>query len=151
MKDGNPINLNTVVEAMARALFVSAYADHCDEDGSDPDLPRAGPGEDWMDVAPPTPQYVVDAANQLLGRYEEANKTNMWALLHRAAVKDKAMPEGGALANLPPEYVSDFGHYLAMMALGHGVSWFDDHAAFPLVVPDIEFLLEGDILGNETT
>lgn len=28
-----------------------------------------------------------------------------------------------------------FGHYLATMALGLGVGWFDDHERFPLVVP----------------
>jgi hypothetical protein len=135
--------LNTIVEAMARALFVSAYADHCDEDGSDPDLPRAGPGEDWMDIAPPTPQYAVDTANRLLGRYEEANKTNIWALLFKAAVEDGEIPKDGTLMNLPlPKYASDFGHYLAMMALGHGVSWFDDHVEFDLVVPHVEFIWE---------
>lgn len=39
------------------------------------------------------------------------------------------------------EYAREFGHYLAMQALGHGVSWFDDHARFDLTVPHSEFYL----------
>lgn len=30
------------------------------------------------------------------------------------------------------------GYYLAMQAQGHGVSWFDDHAHFPIVLPRVE-------------
>lgn len=37
-----------------------------------------------------------------------------------------------------PEYAADFGHYLAMMSLGEGVSWFDDHEMFPIELPSIE-------------
>lgn len=125
-----------VVEAMARALFVSAYADHCDEEGSDPNLPRAMCGSDWMDVAPPTPQYALDAANQLLGRIEQLNGTNIWALLARAVKAD------GHVYQQNEEYVRLFGHYLAMQSLGHGVGWFDDHEKFELKLPHIEFMLE---------
>ena len=32
-----------------------------------------------------------------------------------------------------------FGHYLAMEAMGHGVSWWDTHARFKIEVPDVEF------------
>jgi len=35
-------------------------------------------------------------------------------------------------------YLDSFGHYLAMQAMGHGVSWFDAHAKFPLKFPRIE-------------
>lgn len=37
----------------------------------------------------------------------------------------------------------DFGHHVAMMALGHGVSWFDDHAKFQLKLPHIEVWYDG--------
>jgi hypothetical protein len=47
------------------------------------------------------------------------------------------------VTELEPKYVSDFGHYLAMQSLGHGVGWFDDHEHFELKLPLIEFMYEG--------
>jgi len=137
----NSSSRNPIIDAMARALFVSAYADYVDQ-SPDTHLPYASMGQDWMDVAPPTPQYVLDAANQLLGRIEELNKTNIWSLLWLAARADEVLGVEGSVHDLPAKYVSDFGHYLAMQSLGHGVSWWDDHEKFPMELPHIEFMYE---------
>lgn len=131
--------LKTIIEGMARALFVSAYADYCDSEGADPNLPIATCGTDWMDVAPATPQYAIDAANRLLGKFEERNHRSIWVLLAKAVEADELPVDH---SHRDAEYVRLFGHYLAMGALGHGVSWFDDHEEFPLEFPYIEFELE---------
>lgn len=38
-----------------------------------------------------------------------------------------------------PSPANLFGHYLAMEAMGHGVSWADDHEPHGLRVPHMEF------------
>lgn len=38
----------------------------------------------------------------------------------------------------PTDYARLFGHYVAMQSIGHGVSWFDEHAEFDLKLPSIE-------------
>lgn len=122
-----------IVAAMARAMFVSNYADAVEE--GDYQGRRAGPGEDWMDVAPETPQPYISEAWRLLGRIEQANKTNIHSLLAQACNADNVnyteMPANGG-------YVRDFGHCLAMQAMGHGVSWFDDHSKFNMSIPYVE-------------
>jgi len=105
-------------EGAARALFVSWYADAVENGDHEGDA--AGPGEDWMDVAPETPQSARDEATALL-RCVEGDNREAWAkVLARPEVE--ADPKG-------------FGHYLAMEALGHGVAWADDHEDHGLKLP----------------
>ena len=129
--------MGTIIASAARALWVSWWADQCscgfdsetcrlDGDGLegwDPDAEHVANdpgGVELMDVAPDTPPDAVEAATALMGRIE-----GLGALLERADVQGD------------PE---DFGHYLAMEALGTGVSW-DGHYLDPhgLDVPYIEY------------
>jgi hypothetical protein len=118
--------------AMARAMFVTNYADLADENEG---LPRAMSGQDWMMVAPDTPEEYVHEAYRLMGRLEQANGMNIHALFAKVCQLDgasyTATPSGG-------EYVRDFGHCIAMEAMGTGVGWADDHAEHGLKVPLIE-------------
>lgn len=66
-----------------------------------------------------------------MGRLRAANRLPVAALAFRAAEAD-----GQDFEDLDAR---EFGHYLAMQALGHGVSWFDDHARFALIVPSMEY------------
>lgn len=121
---------------MARALWVTAYADAVEDD---PDLeemgyPAAGPGEDWVDVAPMTPPSAESAAFRLSEMIERANGVGIDDLFGEAAIAD-----GVTVDDLDAE---EFGHYLAMQALGHGVSWFDDHATFGIEIPHFEAHVE---------
>lgn len=121
----------------ARAFFVCAYADYCEDpdfcdDESDDDddrdeLPRPGPGEDWLDYAPETPANAYALAGELWARLESENRASVYVLAERAKAADGEDPD--------PD---QFGHYLAMQAMGHGVSWFDDHKAFAIEVPHME-------------
>ena len=128
---------NEIVTGMARALFVSAWADRQEDRG------KTYPGQELMDVAPRTPRYVYEQALRLMGRIEQANGMGVLILAIMAAKADGY----ASLDDVPDNYVSNFGHYLAMQALGHGVGWFDSHAEFTidgreLAVPHFEFYLD---------
>jgi len=71
-----------IVTAMARALFVSVWADNEEENG------RTYSGSDLMDVAPVTPDDARDLALTLYGKIEQASRMNMWALLAAARRAD---------------------------------------------------------------
>jgi hypothetical protein len=128
---------------MARALFVCQYADEVES--GELQLPGAGPGQDWMDVAPATPQPFIFEAYRLAGRIEQLNGTSLICLAAAARKADMAVSrhaDATWAGQLPDSQLSDFGHYLAMQSLGHGVSGFDDHEKFPLRLPHVEVLLD---------
>jgi hypothetical protein len=135
---------NTIVEAMARALFVSTYVDWAEEmNRQGHDVEIACCGSDWMDVAPETTREAQDLAWYLLGRIEQANGTNIWALAAAAWRADfKSMDAEEFCCDRTLKFDKDFGHCLAMMAMGSGVGWWDDHVKFPLEVPYIETAFE---------
>jgi hypothetical protein len=124
-----------ITEGMARALWVTAYADFVENldagERRELDVSRAGPGEDWADVAPETPRTAYDAAAQLEDLFYRQNARTMGGLLELAMAAD-----GKAKAS--SRYAELFGHYMAMEALGHGVSWFDDHKRFVVKFPHFE-------------
>lgn len=113
-------------------------------------------GQELMDVAPPTPDYARLEAARLLGKLEAANGNCISTIMFHAARADAQdrhdheAPDSPhwksdaeiAAARLDDGDAKEFGHCVAMQALGHGVSWFDDHARFELKVPRIEFELE---------
>ena len=120
------------IQGAARAFFVSAYADFVEDpervqDGYD--YLSAGPGGDWTDTAPETtPPNAYALAGQLwAGLYHLNGKAGPYTLVNNAQAADGVEPDA-----------DEFGHYLAMEAMGHGVSWFDDHAQFDMKVPSIE-------------
>jgi hypothetical protein len=121
-----------IVEGMARALFVSAYADcveSWEENGGKPeDRPhRCSCGEDWMDYAPPTSTAALDVASMLADQIEKVNCCKLGTLYNRATKACKNHPTHCESRTHTPEY---FGHYLAMQALGSGVAWTDNHESF---------------------
>lgn len=117
-----------IITGMARALFVLEWADREEEAG------RVYPGQALEQVAPETPREAFDAAHNLCGRFEQANGTNIHALLWQAAVADRKPHEYPG-----DRYAEGFGWDLTLEALGHGTSWFDDHSRFPLCFPRFEF------------
>jgi len=117
-----------ILEGMARALWVTSYADWVEQQGptAQKKLGARG-GQDWSDVAPETPADALEAARDLYLAISRANNESPVDLLGTAARAD------GVKATRA--YADSFGHCLAMQALGHGVSWFDDHKQFPLKFP----------------
>lgn len=119
-------------EGAARAFFVSAWADGAEEAGHD-----FGAGTNLDDVAPATPDEILDGAAQFLDSIEKLNGASISELFREAA---EAV--GHHERNPEPE---EFGYYLAMAAMGHGVSWYDNHpepTAGELSLPDVEVHVE---------
>lgn len=131
------------LEGAARAFFVTAYADYVDEGHStDNDLtdderaarlalPSATMGADWYDYAPTTPLNAYALAGELWASLEHENKASVYMLAERAK-------EADGLTDNEEIDAEDFGRDLAMQAMGHGVSWFDNHERFDLKIPHIE-------------
>ncbi len=112
-----------IYEAMARAMFVSDWADRQEEKG------KTYPGMDLMDVAPPTSRDALLAARALAAAVIKDNNVKSLTDLYARALN--AGGEGDA---------RKFGHYLAMQAMGHGVSWYDDgNPEFGLKLPHFEY------------
>jgi hypothetical protein len=134
----------------AKAFFVTAYADFVEEGHSTDnelskaerearlDLPRPGAGEDWMDYAPEPPPAAFALAGELWAALEAANKVSVYVLAERADQADVDHKSKCEKCDREGFDAEEFGHYLAMQAMGHGVSWFDDHGDFDLEVPHIE-------------
>lgn len=127
-----------IVESIARALFVSSFAAICDElaagdaetaedfEGlSEESRERlesqaAGMGGDWMDtVTDDTPAEAFAVAEEIASAFEERNRRALaeaceeWLLLdHYYARREPS--------------ADDFGHYLAMESIGHGVGLWDN-------------------------
>lgn len=120
----------------AKAFFVTAYADFVEDDHDDlsdderdarAELPRPGPGEDWEDYAPEPPPAAYALAGELWAGLHYVNGVSVYSLAERAREADGTDPD--------PE---EFGFCLAMQAMGHGVSWFDDHGRFGIAFPHME-------------
>lgn len=115
-----------VLTGIAKAIFATAWADQQEEQGN------SLSGQEIMDVMPEVPVEAKFKAKEILQDIEQANHKSINELF-----QDACKADGG---ECNPE---EFGHYLAMQTLGHGVSWFDDHANFPLTVPHDEFHWDG--------
>lgn len=116
------------VDGAARAAFVLSWADHEEEAG------RTYPGRDLMDVAPDTPLSAYAWAGELIGQLEALNKKGIHEIGYAAASADGVDWEDFD--------GNDFGHYMAMEALGTGVAWTDDHEKLPfkLKMPFMEYM-----------
>jgi len=125
-----------IVDSMARAFFASAWAQAEEEK---PDFSKNGygghghgRGVEIMAVAPPTSRNAQKHAEMVAREIERENHKTLGELYVKAAEapgKHDKEPNPG-----------DFGHYLAMESMGHGVSWYDDHPEFGMKeVPYHEF------------
>ncbi len=116
--------LERFADGAARAFFVAAWSDEQEEKGK-----RFRQGVDLMDQAPATPLSAYVHAGILIGQLEVLNKASIYMIGERAAEAD----------GVPEIDSQELGHYLAMEAMGHGVSWSDDHKDFPIKVPYLEY------------
>ena len=113
-------------EGMAATLWADQWASHVDEHR----CTRLS-GVEITSVMPPVPAKAYELATELMVKISAANGgKSITDLLEEAAQADGVTPDAA--------YMRSFGSDLALMALGHGVSWFDDHATFPLKVPSFE-------------
>lgn len=135
----------TIVKAIARSLFVQAYADYVERESNDgeeaddvSDLPRPGAGGDWKDYAPETSGAALATAEKAAASIERLNGVDLGVIFERAGM-ECALGRCQRRRHTP----EDFGSDLGMMLTGSGASWFDDHARFPLKVPSVSFYIFG--------
>lgn len=125
MSRRNPDNFDDDIKnGMARAIWVTSFADWVGELPKAQQRELAPGGGDWNDAAGETPRSALEAGQALIELYEQANDKPIADLFRTAAQADGRKPSS-RLADL-------FGHALAMQALGTGVAWTDDHKSFPL-------------------
>lgn len=90
-----------------------------------------GPGEQIDPYIPKkVPAYVKAGAKEFAAILKHQNRTNLYGLYLMA----ESAP--GKHRRQPDPF--DFGYTLAMQAMGHGVSWFDDHPDFDIKIPHYE-------------
>lgn len=127
-----------IEKAIARTMFVTAWADEMEEQGK-----SFAPQQEIMSVAPSTPSVAIKEAYRFVGALENQNHMMISTLIHQAAKADGLTIDSMEESQLA-EYAREFGHYMSMEAMGHGVSWFDDHKEFKINIPDYENPLLGD-------
>jgi hypothetical protein len=127
--EGDRSDQDDILDGMSRALFVTAYADGVEDGSLEGD--EAKGGEDWMDVAPSTGADAKAFAKKLATQFEQKNGMPLWALYAKARSAD-----GKHREDPDPDL---FGHYIVMRALGHGVSWEDDHPDIDIKYPNTEY------------
>jgi hypothetical protein len=123
-----------ITSHIARTLFMMAYANAAEERSLPDSFPKAKAGEDWDDIAPKTPKTAELAAERLTQEIEVLNATSI-----ETAYATAINAPGNHRKEPTPE---DFGHCLAMEALGSGVAWADNHPNHNLKMPSIEVFLD---------
>jgi hypothetical protein len=114
-----------VKQGIARAFFLSAYADAYDEAPDSSKKKRKlgymGGGRNWDTVAPKENDPAAEeAAEELAERLQKDNGAADLADLYHKAMEVKELCRGDR--DMTPVM---FGHYLAMQAMGHGVGLAD--------------------------
>ena len=127
--------MNSSTHVRAHCAYADWREGHGDQESytGPSEAPCAGAGEDWMDVAPPTPLEAFVIAGELWGKMEASFGLSVETVYNRCADMD---------GHLKPPCIADFGHCAAMEALGTGVSWADDHPVptnWHAKVPSIEY------------
>ena len=123
--------MHPVINGMARAFWAEAYigkAESQREDDSlseDEYLPMPSAGGEWLDYVPEAiPPMAWVMAGKALQMLHKAFPAGIWTLLRDAAISDSEADE--------------FGWYVAMQIMSHGVSWSDSHAYQMPRLPHIE-------------
>lgn len=117
-----------IIDAMARAMFVTTWADRMEERG----LGHKLSGQKLMDIAPKTSRDALAAAKKLAAMFAKANEGASMNDLYARALNVAGKRRGDTSPH-------SFGHYMAMEAMGHGVSWTDDHPEFKVNIPYFEY------------
>lgn len=117
-----------IVGGIARAFFVSTWADREEEAGRT----RGWAGQDLYKIAPRTSSHALKAARKAAAEVERLNGKTIDALYEQAI----ATPGRHTPGHSEPDH---FGSDLGLQMMGHGVSWFDDHPKFPMKLPHFEY------------
>jgi len=135
--------LGEFADGAGRLMFADAWATREQE------LGRTYPGENLYDIAPDTPDEAILEGARLCGCYEAANRQPIHKLFELACIAEYGSMEAWEAAEeAGDDDLPDFEHFsndLAFMALGAGVSWFDDRKKFDLVRVGFEYAEEAGL------
>lgn len=108
-----------VIEAMASTLWALAWADHVEETGC-----TNLSGCEITEHMPEVPEAAEKAARTLASKLAQCGeRLDVGELFRRAQMADGRSPDDDPWGRRSER----FGHCVALQALGHGVSWSDDH------------------------
>lgn len=120
-----------IVDSMADTFWASAWAAAMEEAGE-------SVSGDISEQVSDTPEAAERLVEQFVMELERRNEQDLEQLY-------------GRMAQMPGKHYKEptgdeFGYALAMMGLGHGVSWFDDHPGSKddLRVPSVEVLADAE-------
>lgn len=122
--DGFEAKRHAILDGMARAFFVDDWARFQEEEGEG--IPA---GVELLSWAPATSDEAFSHAFDYAQRLKNENEQSLIKLFSEACEADSNAKFNNN------QHAREFGHYLAMSAMGHGVSWFDDHARFEINIP----------------
>lgn len=108
-------------EGIVDGIWLDAWAQALEEEGKSP------PRSITRETAPPAPESARKLAEAFARNLEEANNTSLLRIYQRASDAEGEDVDAESL-----------GFDLTMQAMGHGISWFDDHAEFNVVLPYLE-------------
>jgi hypothetical protein len=144
---------DTFVRSMASTLWAMGWANHAEEH----DCYNLS-GCEITSVMPEVPEIAYRMAERIAGAIEATNGASL-ACLFAAAMKADGSPELEH-EDYHGEDAEDFGHCLAHMAEGSGISWYDNHKRFELgkyfknqgamIVPRSEAVFELQMYADET-
>lgn len=118
------------VDAMATVLWADFWADKEEDRGVS--FARM----DIVDAAPTITEECIVLAGRIMGAWEAANA----ATFHE--MYDRAIAANAGAGKEEPD-MEQFAGYIALEAIGHGVSWFDRNPEFPMKFPaHCEFMPE---------
>jgi hypothetical protein len=115
----NPSLESFTIDGVEKALWIPAWHDYQIETGGE----YASYDGNIADVAPEPPEETRSQAKALIAKMTQGG--NLIGPLMDAARADSIAGD-----DLNEEYAEDFGYYITMSTLGHGVGWEDDHAPF---------------------
>lgn len=120
---------NDIISEMATMLYMDRIASELEE------MDQAPTGKRYEDLVGETPIVALYKASEIAGAIEQSNAGASIIDLYTNALQAEGLQDSPALRK-------EFGETIALQSLGHGVSWFDNHAKIPLEFP---FYLENDI------
>ena len=116
-----------IVEGIASILWGLAWGDHAEETSC-----TNLSGCEITGIMPEIGPKAYTEAWRIVGATEQCSGSTLISILYACLRADGLDPEQCA-----SEHAERFGNCVAYAALGHGVSWFDDHAPCDrLQVPD---------------
>lgn len=113
-----------ILNKIADTLWANAYIDWIEEDYENRRHLGPGAGGEWFDVLPPTPDVVKIKARKFATDIEELHDN---APIHALYY---IISDVGDIGD-----IEEFGYYITMEALGHGVSWKDNYPSHGLNIP----------------